>query len=151
MKIKNNSQRFQNSQPVFCLRLINIRISRYLCHVNHLAASRCHCCNKSKKFQRINRIRQFFYITLNISGYITTIKNMAVTICSTYRRRHRPFVNAFKNTSRINLHSAFFSLNQGIHLHNERRHLNTSNFCLRQRGKGKNRYSASQGLLHASI
>ena len=109
MEIKNNTQCFQNSQPILCLCLIDIRISCDFCHINHLTASCCHRSNKSKKFKRINGIRQFFNITFNISRQITAVKNLAIAVHATYNRRHGTFINAFENTSCINFRSACLS------------------------------------------
>ena len=67
MKIENDSQCFQNAQPVFCLCLVNVRILRYIRHIYHLSASCCCRCHELQKLKRINRIGQIPNIPFYIS------------------------------------------------------------------------------------
>lgn len=56
VQIEDDTQCFQNVQPIFCLLLIDVRILCNFGNIQHLGAARCNRCHETQKFQRIDGI-----------------------------------------------------------------------------------------------
>ena len=119
MQIEDDTQCFQNVQPIFCLLLVDVRILCNLRNVQHLRAAGGNRCHKTQKFQRINGIGKLFYVTFYIGRKVAAVKNLAVGIFSACNSGHGAPIDTLKDIFGICGHSFFLAVQQSVQIYTE--------------------------------
>ena len=120
MQIEDDTQCFQNVQPIFCLLLIDVRILCNFGNIQHLGAARRNRRHETQKFQCIDGGRKLFYVTFNIGGKVAAVKNLAIGIFSACNSGHGAPIDTLKDIFGICGHSFFLAVQQSVQIHTER-------------------------------